>query len=140
MTTESQVPDHALRAEWVRALVSGEWEQTTYKLCQVMNPEGEVYPIPRFCCLGVLAEIAGERRCFPYPDGSNVVVTCCYGWRGMPAALSQELQTRIGLTTQSELIDMNDEKGASFADIAAYLIKLWNLDPTTFLPKTDAPA
>jgi len=56
--------DQQLKAKWLSALLSGEYKQTTGKLCEVTNSCaiecGETdKPSLEYCCLGVLHDIAG---------------------------------------------------------------------------------
>lgn len=50
--TEEEIAQH--RATWIEALRSGEYKQGVNSLCR-MGMDGD----PRFCCLGVAADLAG---------------------------------------------------------------------------------
>lgn len=93
--------------KWLKALRSGEYQQGTGLLCCVIN--GQEY----YCCLGVLAHIAGE------PQGRLTVNG--YIW--------QKLADKVGLPANAEeearvqgcLITMNDTRRVPFAEIANWI-------------------
>ncbi len=58
---EESKMDQELKAKWLTALRSGEYEQGKGALCTVDHGD------KRFCCLGVLADVAGE----PWIDASH---------------------------------------------------------------------
>jgi hypothetical protein len=86
-----------LKNRWVAALRSGEYEQGRLKL-KVDD---------KYCCLGVLAEVAGilGSRDTPECDGE---VSCLW---------SEGLSSGV----QHELYSMNDSQQLSFAQIADYI-------------------
>lgn len=88
-----------LEDKWVAALRSGNWKQGTWSL-----KNGDKY-----CCLGVLYEIAGGKwdsyKGIGWAHNSTTQVPC-------------ELMDN---ETQDILSKMNDELGASFDDIADYI-------------------
>lgn len=93
--------DAELKRKWVEALRSGEYEQGRLKL----NSHG------RYCCLGVLCDVAGLKwlRCSELgfiPAGDHI---------------HQHL-VRFGIANESsDLVDMNDNQGKTFAEIADYI-------------------
>ena len=100
---------------WVKALRSGEYEQTKGALrSQVTHAVG-----PRFCCLGVLCDLAAR-------DGGKewdaVKVSNYDGGVGAPPAHVTEF---LGLTRMDveTFIFMNDENSKSFSEIADYIEK-----------------
>lgn len=97
--------DAKLKADWVTALRSGEYRQFTHGV-------GD-QDTKRLCCLGVAAVVANpEVRLVCTDDAMEVLRD--YGLDGE--------RTEDGYTgTARTLIDMNDEKGASFAEIADYI-------------------
>lgn len=87
--------DKELKAKWVKALRSGEFEQGQNEL------EG---PGNRFCCLGVLCSLEAKPT-----TGSGISFS--YRWAG----------ERVGSRAYSKLIDMNDNLCLSFSEIADYI-------------------
>jgi hypothetical protein len=114
----------SVRAQWVAALRSGEYEQTRGAL-QVKRSTGEGVP-DGFCCLGVLCELAVtdglevEVSDLHYPGDDHAIVQyvgcssyppgAVHQWSGYFAPDSAEV-------TFSTLADMNDN-GYDFASIA----------------------
>lgn len=103
-----------LKAKWIAALRSGEYEQTTGALCRIGEDDGK----PRYCCLGVLLEVLGVpseqielRRAYQDEDGF-------YNRWG---ALSEGQTDKYGVHNQTTLMDMNDDDQQSFAQIADYI-------------------
>ena len=99
--------------QWIAALRSGEYAQ-----CKgTLNRAGE-----GFCCLGVLCDIAPEVGCEPSEAGmiSAFFTTENVNYHG---SLPSEFRSWIGISLRmaSRLIDMNDTKGRSFAEIADYI-------------------
>lgn len=84
-----------LKAKWVEALRSGEYQQGKKRLKHM----------GRYCCLGVLAHVAGEPI------------------RRSDRCLSTTFERRIGLDSRvaDDLAVMNDVNGKSFPEIAAYI-------------------
>ena len=120
-------------AEWTAALRSGKYEQGQNALC-----DGSA-----FCCLGVLAEVAGfEKRVDPefqiveylFPFGETEVLReeSVIPEELLPTILKDlDLNLKVPTVTiggmefyserlQSQLIRMNDN-GVSFAEIADYI-------------------
>jgi hypothetical protein len=105
--------DEKLKAKWVKALRSGEYNQGQGHLRR--------QKIESYCCLGVLADVID-------PDGWSKPVDnkILYGWRGEenPGSLPYSLQKEIRISGHAgTLIDMNDHKLSSFNDIADYIEK-----------------
>lgn len=98
--------EKTLRQRWIEALRSGEYKQGHYRL----KCEG------RYCCLGVLAELAGKLE--EQENGEFLAVGA-----GM-ASLPHEV---IG--NQSIFWDMNDSWGKTFAEIADYIEAHPEIDP-----------
>jgi len=97
-----------IKQKWIVALRSGEYNQGKGYLC-INN---------KYCCLGVLSEIAGipkEREAsngamlFRF-NGSTISGTFVYG------LIASEIEGH-----EDKLIDMNDCKNASFDEIATYI-------------------
>lgn len=89
-----------LRARWVAALRSGEYRQARGRLC-LTDDQGR----PAYCCLGVLARVAG------FADEDMA------GWGHLP----DEMVAKIAPFPQSPFINMNDREGLSFAEIADWI-------------------
>lgn len=95
-----------LKHKWIDALRSMEYEQGQSLLRSKMN---------KYCCLGVLYEIAGKT--WKYNNGY-------YTGNNFTAILGTELCNELGLSYihQDVLITMNDT-GRSFHQIAAWVDK-----------------
>jgi hypothetical protein len=95
---------------WIKALRSGEYEQTQGKLC---DAEGAM------CCLGVLIDVTqdGEWRLRDSDDGGF------YAYDGKVGLLSDAVKEDVGLgaKTEARLVALNDDDGRSFADIADWV-------------------
>lgn len=87
------------KAKWVKALRSGDYKQGA----------GWLWRRGRFCCLGVLRDIAHPRSDLD---------------RGAESLLCDRHLKEFGLTDdqQRELADLND-KGNTFGEIATYIEK-----------------
>ncbi len=106
------------RAEWVAALRSGNYQQTT----GMLRTEVEY---TAFCCLGVACAIAelptnryGEWNVDPYHTG-GVEVGNYLGETLLPAEIEKMLN--LSGDYQNVLARMNDDYGNTFADIADYI-------------------
>jgi hypothetical protein len=98
-----------LKQKWVTALRSGDYKQGKGKLCSLANNG-----IERFCCLGVLCDVAGVKR-EPRPDLGFV------RYEREATYLPLEFSVDPALwEAQSYLIRLND-KGVSFSEIADYI-------------------
>lgn len=106
-----------IKAKWVAALTSGEYEQTRNYLRRVGNG---------YCCLGVLCEVVDPGQW----QGGHVSI-CSYAGKyadggSNPAFISfppAELLDAAGLkyTEAQTLAALNDKEGASFEQIAQYI-------------------
>jgi hypothetical protein len=109
--------DKAIKEKWIAALRSGEYKQGRNNL-KMTEPEGNTCV---HCCLGVLAELCGiksETQC-----GTKAWLFIFSDNVAMEESLSAKLLDTIGLSPRQEedLIELNDGKGASFAEIADYI-------------------
>jgi hypothetical protein len=108
--------DAKLKKQWVQALRSGDYKQGQNGL-RVDEGDG-----PRFCCLGVLADLIDPDGWF---DGRNAFSGECeirhqLGEAEQPGGyLKRRL---LHKSTQLSLSNKNDE-GASFDEIADYIEK-----------------
>ena len=97
---------------WIKALRSGKYAQTTKKL---RDNQG-------FCCLGVLCDLASK-------DGGNQWVDqggrYVYGTRigALPDNIQNFIFTDDYTLKSIDLIDLNDEKQYTFAEIANVIEK-----------------
>lgn len=112
-----------LADRWVTALRSGAYKQGQGYL----NNDG------KFCCLGVLCDVAGvPRELAPTEDASKM-----YKYGGSPLVLYKNVQKAVGVrstegladvevrgVTYTSLADAND-KGVSFADFADWIEQNW---------------
>lgn len=106
--------DSTLKAKWLEALRSGKYKQGNGYL-----RKGDEY-----CCLGVLAEVAGAdcRKRSIIEDLYTYNFLSLGGNDGAVALLDPDYQEKIGLSVDASgrAICMND-KGESFDKIADYL-------------------
>ncbi len=94
-----------LKDKWVAALRSGKYSQTTGRL---RSEEG-------FCCLGVLCDVEGAD--WEIQDGSFINTK----YKEV-AILDYTHRVKLGVENHTAtLMDMNDEQGASFNEIADYI-------------------
>lgn len=113
-----QVTPQQIYHRWLDALRSGEYEQCDGQLryCEYTFDESTDEPIVLkvngFCCLGVLEDLAVK-------DGGPAWGTLG-GASDDDAEPRREIQQFLGLDAAmvAHLIDMNDEQGASFEEIA----------------------
>jgi hypothetical protein len=89
--------DAQLKAKWIEALRSGEFEQC----------HGRLTRNGAFCCLGVLAKIAGH----PLDNESSYDRLC--------VAISADVHERQ--RHKGRLVRMNDDERATFPKIAEYI-------------------
>lgn len=113
--------DDLIRA-WVEALRSGEYEQGKGYL-RVTDEDGQ----DKFCCLGVLCEVAGLRPVDIEVDAGGATVHF-YPDDGFPAQGEPpySVKRRAGLDgghsgEVTTLVSMNDADGASFDEIADHI-------------------
>lgn len=99
--------DPKLKREWVKALRSGEYKQGQDCLCQWRAGEF------RFCCLGVLEDIATDADWVMCRDG--------YRYRVEDRAFGCSTSL-VDMPEQEALALMNDE-GSPFSEIADYIEK-----------------
>lgn len=98
----------SIKKKWVAALRSGDYKQGAGNLCKNMSP--------RHCCLGVLADIVDpERNTWEGSDNDF----------GHPDNKQQRLLLGGYLSNRKldKLVNLNDDKGLSFKDIAAFISK-----------------
>lgn len=104
-----------IKAKWIGALRSGEFEQGTGKLAQIDDENGSV----RYCCLGVLCEIARKvgvvnRRvdtgAYHYAEKRHVLPYVVKRWASLP--------TDNPVIGTNRLSDYNDTLRLSFDEIA----------------------
>lgn len=104
-----------VKAKWIDALRSGTYKQGQYALWNDSSNE--------YCCLGVLVNLL-------YPEGWKPRVkaagTVDFDYKGnhcgggyIPLVLAQELE--MNGASISELVNMNDTKRSSFAEIADWI-------------------
>jgi hypothetical protein len=106
-----------LRDEWVKALRSGKYDQTT----ETLEKDGA------YCCLGVLCVVAGQ----DIPDDANDLDSYEYesGEDDEDEILLFDMRPfrdQCGLGTapdslQNKLVKMNDDENKTFAEIADWI-------------------
>lgn len=99
------------KKKWLKALRSGDYKQGSGCLKRV-NENGTTY-----CCLGVLIDTLGTR----WKKVAGRTHLACRG--NAVAALPADIKRQVGLSdkVESKLIEMNDQKGRSFKQIARYI-------------------
>ncbi len=102
-----------IKAEWTKALRSGEYAQCRKTL---FNGEG-------YCCLGVLVDVLGKK----FPEKLNGITVektdfmkVEHNLHTSTMLLPTELMIRIGMRYQKNVAKMNDH-GNSFEEIANYI-------------------
>lgn len=121
LTTEQRVE---LRAAWLAALRSGEYEQTRGNLhlaCKDDMAAGQDQP-PGFCCLGVLCDVAMKRHPELDMRWDNAPYTNERKALGgvPPAELTQAISVSL-FCSIVDLMNMNDTHGMSFSEIADFI-------------------
>lgn len=104
-----------IKGKWLAALRGGEYEQGRGYLRRGDNT---------FCCLGVLADIAAKEGVCPAPTLKADSLIPHYTYDGFSGDLTYHLETWSGIpygNTQTKLMTMNDEDGASFSWIADWI-------------------
>jgi hypothetical protein len=104
-----------LKQKWIEALRSGQYKQGNAYLAQTDEDTTDAY---RHCCLGVLAECAGEPRARLL--GNEILddikrTDLLDRWDFRDDAENESLQRRLA--------KMNDDGGLSFAEIADWIEK-----------------
>lgn len=101
-----------LKTKWTDALRSGRYSQGQEVLRSVDD---------KFCCLGVAADIIDPTGWGPGgpQDGD------CYVWCDSIGNLPYSTLSVLGIDSEimTDLIGMNDDDGATFGDIAAWIEK-----------------
>jgi hypothetical protein len=99
--------DAELKTKWIEALRSGRYMQCKFCLRSPSNA---------YCCLGVMCDVSGEGKW--NPDNSYRVGDEYTAYVPPPVWSAEK-----GLSEASVriLCDLNDEKQASFAEIADYI-------------------
>lgn len=101
--------------KWVTALRSKQFKQGQSYLCSVN----------KYCCLGVLCEIAPKNLKLKKEKGGGV--TYFNGEKfDIPYEVQEwaDMRTNYGQTASSSLSNMNDT-GSSFSEIADYIERNW---------------
>jgi hypothetical protein len=105
---------------WIKALRSGKYKQGSGALREThYSKYGKTHSYV-YCCLGVLCDLAkkdgGPNWDYNYNDST---------YMGDTGRLSDEMQQFMGISpkVQDKLISLNDDKNASFKEIAMYLEK-----------------
>jgi hypothetical protein len=103
-----------IKAKWVAALRSGEYRQGQDQL-RSFNDE--------FCCLGVLCDLASKAGVGQWEDVSHD-----RAFDGAKGNISESVSKWSGLKrsfcTTTRLVNMNDDEGFNFIEIADYIEKV----------------
>lgn len=100
-----------LKAKWLEALRSGDYDQGTGSLCR----DG------RYCCLGVLCEVMGIASVRHEDNGERVYYVECPTSDGSVTAPPAGANTGIPNDDINKLIRLNDDDGANFLQIADWI-------------------
>ena len=107
-----------VKADWVAALRSGEFEQNQYGALSI-EIDGKV----KHCCLGVLCVLSVREGIIPAPvENSRGIYK--YGVYGSTTYLPKPVREWAGITersTEFNLAEMNDEQCLAFQQIADYI-------------------
>jgi len=116
--------DPKVKEKWIKALRSGEYEQGTHAL---KTKEGDKVT---YCCLGVLCEIYREENGKRWGKPTNQYPTFMKEMSVLPKKVMEwaGLDTPTGEITYKNgkftaLINLNDEEGKSFKQIANVIEK-----------------
>ncbi len=113
--------DQAIKAKWIAALRSGQYDQTQGRLRSPLTDEYN-----KFCCLGVACDVydsGGWKKLEQIgknpPVWNHVATDRSYS----QASLSYHMMAVLGIcsSTQAHLINMNDKEGKTFAEIADWI-------------------
>jgi hypothetical protein len=118
----------ARRLRWIEALESGEYKQATKNLYCPDEDAGDSY-----CCLGVACVLMGTGKfksdAYRVIDDNGYCI-CTVGAEGVSAG-GEEYALEGFICGESDLFDtlveMNDNEGRTFKQIASYLRKRWHL-------------
>lgn len=103
--------DEQIKTEWVKRLRSGDYKQGM----------GSLNADNKFCCHGVLCEIAVENNIIEPPVDIGHYVMAYGEYSGMPP-ITVRRWARLGDFEVTQLAKLND-KGWSFNEIADYIEK-----------------
>jgi hypothetical protein len=114
--------------EWVSALESGRYNQTTGKLCRKIGNKKVGY-----CCLGLLCRLQGrllKDNADNYfdADSSTVVLDSsnpCYPVLSFIGKFPKDCRVETDTETAFTLAGCNDQLGLSFKDIAKIIRAFW---------------
>jgi hypothetical protein len=125
---ELPVPNKDVITRWIDALRSGEYHQGRAVLARFTTSEQDgAIPI-RYCCLGVLCELAVQDRIIDPAAHSEDSKSLRYDGQG--AVVSTAVQAWAGITEDGEFVDdpyldirqaltsLNDDEGYTFSEIA----------------------
>jgi len=117
-------PNKKLLRKWVTALRSGKYHQTTGTLCKVKK--GQSF----HCCLGVLCRVLVKEDIGVEANKNNDnVIDFSYKGKSHDASLPDTINDLVGLPVdvESDLVTMNDNRGATFKQIADHIKHTFNL-------------
>lgn len=95
--------DPVIKAKWVSALRSGEYQQTQGKLKRVKADE---YPVG-FCCLGVLCDLHAKEKGQDWKDTEHD--TRWHNYFGISDDLPIQVQEWAGLSSENPEVRFYDE-------------------------------
>jgi len=107
------------KAAWLKKLLSGNYRQTTGCLKDTNNRSR-----PHYCCLGVAGCVLKEMGLAEWGNNGELISLSDGG--SNDSILPRQLREKIGLSNdaQDHLMEMNDDEGKNFREIADYIKKL----------------
>ena len=110
--------DAAVKKKWLEGLRSGDYKQTAGAL-----RENETGGEMRYCCLGVLCDVLGEREWTPQGSSAFAYGRHTESNTWALGSVPTVIRDRIGLSKEeeTELIDMNDSDYKTFLEIADWI-------------------
>lgn len=116
ITNEKPKMDPKIKNRWIKALLSGDYEQG--KKC-LKNKKGQ------YCCLGVLADVCDKLgRKNQFDDSKAGSSDGLLSYRLYDFAKEMGLMNKEdGRSIENKLVLMNDEYDSSFKQIAAWIKK-----------------
>ncbi len=118
-----KIKNPRLKKQWLADLRSGNFKQTTNNLCDA----GLKNLKAKYCCLGVLGRSCQKTKLFNVVFKNPLGDTKALSYKNdecdqnLPGSLAKD----IGLTPKAEnrLVEMNDENGKNFKEIANWIEK-----------------
>jgi hypothetical protein len=105
--------DKELKVKWIEALRSGKYQQNRYSLRNTHDSDN-----PKFCCLGVLADIQDAK----WRDDDRPIINREVASHRKGGWINESFSGGLSFMQQEHLSELNDG-GSSFTQIADYIEK-----------------